>query len=68
MKEGVVKALRLDRGFGFIVAPNEPDLFFHASDVDETLPFDEQLIERRVRFNIVGSPKGPRAVAVRPAD
>jgi cold shock CspA family protein len=67
MHEGTVKAVRLDKGFGFISSPNQPDVFFHASELIE-LPFDETLRERRVRFNIIGTGKGPKAAGVRAAE
>ena len=67
MYEGTISALRLDRGFGFIRMVDAPDVFFHASDLNEELPFDETLKERRVAFNIISAVRGPRAASVRPA-
>jgi cold shock CspA family protein len=65
MHEGTITSLRLDRGFGFIAAPNQPDIFFHVNDLADDLPFDEALEQRRVRFDIVSTGKGPRAANVR---
>lgn len=42
-----------------------PDVFFHCRDC--ALPFDDQLVGRRVVFVVEQSPKGPRAVGVRAA-
>lgn len=67
MYEGTIKTIKSDKGYGFISRIDAPDIFFHASCLDG-LEFDEQLIERRVRFDIVGTDKGDRAVNVRPAD
>jgi cold shock CspA family protein len=66
--EGTVAKVVLGKGFGFISSPNQPDVFFHATDIiDHALPFDESLQERRVRFVIVATEKGPRAKGVRAA-
>jgi cold shock CspA family protein len=68
MHEGTIVRVRVDRGFGFIATPDQPDAFFHAKDVaDELLPFDERLQEMRVRFDVIGTDKGPRAKNVRAA-
>ena len=65
MAEGYVKKLVLDRGFGFIAESGEPDVFFHAKDVDDGLLFDESLEQRRVRFDLIETDKGPAALNVR---
>ena len=65
---GTVKSIIVDRGFGFIAVPGEDDVFFHYRGLCGGLEFNEQLVERRVRFNVIESEKGPRAGAVRPAD
>lgn len=64
MYEGTITAVKLDRGFGFIAVANQPDVFFHESDLDPALEFDEALIERRVRFTIKTGAKGPRAAGI----
>lgn len=67
--DGTVKKIVLDRGFGFIAkAAGGGDVFFHARDLSDDLPFDEQLIERRVTFDVRQTEKGPRAGDVRPMD
>ena len=66
MNEGTITGVRLDRGFGFIAVSGERDVFFHYKQLADELPFDEKLQERRVRFDVENSPKGPRAVNVRP--
>ena len=68
MSEGTISAVRADRGFGFIKSPNQPDIFFHMSDLGEGLEFDASLQELRVRFDIAESSRGPRAANVRPAE
>lgn len=68
MHEGSIKSVVLARGFGFISEPNQPDVFFHCKDLANDLAFDEMLIERRVRFEIIGTDKGLQAKNVRAAD
>jgi len=67
MHEGTIKAIRSDRGFGFISEPSGPDYFFHMSELVD-LEWNEQLQGRRVLFNVVSTPKGFKAVCVRPAE
>lgn len=63
--EGVVKHIKAENGFGFIKLASGPDIFFHCSDVDRTLVFDERLVGQRVVFSVEQSPRGPKAVGVR---
>jgi cold shock CspA family protein len=67
MHIGTIKAVRLERGFGFISRPQAPDIFFHCRDL-VGLPFDEQLQERRVRFVEIQTDRGARAREIQPAD
>jgi cold shock protein len=65
---GTVKAVILDRGFGFIERQTGRDVFFHCKDVDPRLHFDETLKYQRVLFSVIETQKGLKAVDVRPAD
>lgn len=66
---GTVKSIIEDRGFGFIRrATGLKDVFFHISELDPSIDFDETLIERRVTYTIVTTPRGEQANAVRPAE
>jgi CspA family cold shock protein len=66
MAEGIVKWFDKRRGFGFILRPDEPDLFVHFSGlVDKDVSWIED--GQRVRYNIVPGRKGPAAANVRPA-
>ena len=76
--QGTVNSLRLDRGFGFIVAAGpisvrrgprqrRSEIFFHSKDCRAELPFDETLQERFVEFEVIQTPRGPQAINVRPA-
>ena len=67
--KGYVKAVVLDRGFGFIRADRSEDLFFHCRDLTDDLAFDETLIELHVEFEPTTGPDGrPRAREVRRAE
>ena len=68
MYQGCITSIKLDRGFGFISSPGQPDAFFHHQELRGDLEFDEQLMERRVQFDLLMTSKGPRANNVRPAD
>jgi CspA family cold shock protein len=64
---GTIKKVVSDRGFGFIVAEDAKEYFFHRSGVDASLDFDRLVGGERVEFEIEQSPKGPRATRVRSA-
>ncbi len=65
MREGTIVSLILDRGYGFIHEQSgHPDIYFHVSELGDGLTFNERLKEQRVRFDVVDSPKGPRACNV----
>jgi cold shock CspA family protein len=69
MPQGTVKSkgLNLERGFGFITTGHRSDIFFHANDCLPELSFDSTLQERFVEYDIEETPRGPKAVRVRPA-
>ena len=67
MNKGTIKKLVADRGFGFIVAEDGKEYFFHRSGVDSTLNFDSLRGGETVAFDIEQSQKGPRASRVRAA-
>jgi CspA family cold shock protein len=68
MPGGTIKNLRLDKGYGFIEpSGGGPDCFFHLSQLQHPLTFDETLIERHVEFDLDPGAAKPRAVNVRPA-
>jgi CspA family cold shock protein len=62
--QGIIKNLRLDKGFGFIT-PSEggKDVFFHASDLKD-IDFDSLTTGTVVSFEMGESAKGPKAVNV----
>jgi cold shock protein len=62
---GTIKKVVADRGFGFIVADDAKEYFFHRSGVESSLDFDRLVGGEKVEFEIEASPKGPRAARVR---
>jgi CspA family cold shock protein len=64
MAEGTIKRLT-DKGFGFIDAGGEKDMFFHSSNLDG-VSFEELQEGQRVSFTEGQGPKGPRAENVKP--
>jgi cold shock CspA family protein len=66
---GTVNFIAVAKGYGFIQADERSQrVFFHASEVDESLAFDEQLMERRVRFEVKSTDRGLRAIGVKAAE
>jgi len=64
MTTGTIKKVVSDRGFGFIVAEDAKEYFFHRDGLDSSLSFDRLVGGERVAFEIEDSPKGPRASRV----
>src|SRR6476660_520897 len=63
MIEGTVKWFNDSKGFGFLSREGGPDVFVHHSEI--RAEGFRSLTERdRVQFEIVQSPKGPRAANV----
>jgi len=61
---GKIKRLVTDKGFGFILASNGTEYFFHSSACAAE-PFDSLREGQDVTFDVGQGPKGPRAEAVR---
>lgn len=57
--EGTIKRLT-DKGFGFISAEGEADIFFHSSAV-QGCSFDDLEVGQSVTYSVGRGPKGPRA-------
>jgi len=58
---GTIKKIVADRGFGFIVAEDGKEYFFHRGGLQAPLEFERLTGGERVEFEIEQSPKGPRA-------
>lgn len=64
MTTGTIKKVVADRGFGFIVADDAKEYFFHRGGLDSTLDFDRLVGGEKVSFEIESGPKGLRASRV----
>ena len=65
MSKGKIKKLVRDRGFGFISATDGREVFFHQSSLVD-IEFDALKEEQEVEFEVEKSPKGARAINVKP--
>jgi CspA family cold shock protein len=63
MIEGTVKWFNDAKGFGFLSREGGPDVFVHHSDIRGE-GFKSLSEGQKVQFEIVDSPKGPRAANV----
>lgn len=66
-EEGKIKYLNRDKGFGFIRRDNNPDIFFHVSELVANGPegskaiFDDLQLDITVTFTPGEGKKGPEA-------
>ncbi len=65
MIEGTVKWFNDGKGFGFLSHEGGPDVFVHHSEIRGE-GFKSLTEGQKVQFEIVESPKGPRASNVTP--
>jgi CspA family cold shock protein len=65
MTEGTVKWFNDSKGFGFLSHEGGPDVFVHHSEIRGE-GFKSLSEGQKVQFDIVDSPKGPRAANVVP--
>ncbi len=63
---GTIKRMVTDKGFGFVLAEDGTEYFFHQSACTST-PFDSMREGQAVTFQRGQGPKGPRAENVQPA-
>ncbi len=61
---GTIKRLVSDKGFGFILAGDGSEYFFHSSACQQT-SFDNLREGQAVTFDMGQGPKGPRGENVR---
>jgi CspA family cold shock protein len=61
---GTIKRLVSDKGFGFILAGDGSEYFFHSSAVQQA-SFDDLREGQAVTFDMGQGPKGPRGENVR---
>jgi CspA family cold shock protein len=65
MIEGTVKWFNESKGFGFLSQEGGPDVFVHHTEI-RTEGYRTLSEGQRVQFEVVDSPKGPRAANVTP--
>ncbi len=61
--KGTVKWFNASKGFGFIARENGEDVFVHFSDIEDE-GFKSLAEGEEVEFEVVDSPKGPKAAHV----
>ncbi|HET9050541.1 MAG TPA: cold shock domain-containing protein [Candidatus Dormibacteraeota bacterium] len=66
MAEGRIKKIIHDRGFGFVRGDDGNEVFFHRTELT-TVDFDSLEEGQQVSYEVVNSPKGPRARNLRAA-
>lgn len=65
MADGTIKRLT-DKGYGFIETGTGKDIFFHMSNLEEGVRFEDLYEGQSVSFTEGRGPKGPRAEQVKP--
>ncbi|HUJ18401.1 MAG TPA: cold-shock protein [Nitrospirota bacterium] len=63
MANGIVKWFNDSKGFGFITKEEGGDVFVHFSDIQDS-GFKTLAEGQNVTFDVVDSPKGPKAANV----
>jgi CspA family cold shock protein len=65
MIEGTVKWFNESKGFGFLSQEGGPDVFVHHTEI-QSEGYRTLTEGQKVQFEVVDSPKGPRAANVTP--
>jgi len=66
--KGTIKRIITDRGYGFIQTVEKEDIFFHANDLLKGVSFDSLTEGQQVEFEIKTTPRGLKAINVKPAE
>jgi len=64
MSKGTVKRIMRERGFGFLLAEDGREIFFHRSEL-QNVDFDELGEGDHLEFTIVKGEKGPQATDIK---
>ena len=62
--KGKIKRLIRDRGYGFIAAEDEKEIFFHETGL-MGIEFGSLEEGQQVQFDVEEGPKGPRAASIK---
>ena len=65
MTKGTIKRLMGDQGYGFISTGEGLDVFFHSNDL-VGVTYESLREGQQVEFEVIRTPKGLKAVNVRP--
>ncbi|MGB2697351.1 MAG: cold shock domain-containing protein [Candidatus Zixiibacteriota bacterium] len=60
MHKGTVKRIMRERGFGFILAEDGREIFFHSAEL-QNVDFDELKEGDHLEFTVTTEDKGPKA-------
>jgi CspA family cold shock protein len=66
MSKGTIKRIMRERGFGFILAEDGREIFFHRSELQD-VDFNDLQEGDQLEFNIAQGQKGPQATGVKKA-
>lgn len=64
MSKGTVKRIMRERGFGFLLAEDGREIFFHRSEL-QNVDFDELGEGDHLEFTVVKGEKGPQATDIK---
>jgi CspA family cold shock protein len=64
MAKGTVKRIMRERGFGFILAEDGREIFFHRSEL-QNVDFDKLEEGEHLEFTVTKGNKGPQAVGIK---
>lgn len=64
MSKGTVKQIMRERGFGFILAEDGREIFFHRSEL-QNVDFDKLEQGDHLEFTVTKGNKGPQAVDIK---
>jgi len=64
MSKGTVKRIMRERGFGFILAEDGREIFFHRSELQD-VDFDKLEEGDHLEFTVTKGDKGPQAVDIK---
>ena len=67
MSKGTIKRIIIAKGYGFIQTSEKGDIFFHATDL-QGVALDSLTEGQQVEFEIKPTPRGLKAINVKPAE